>query len=382
MDIVIVGAGVFGAWTALRFSRAGHKVTLIDRFGPVNERSSSAGESRIIRSAYGPDEIYTLMARRSLQFWKSFFIEERCPECFRNTGVLWMAPQNEPTIWQAKEVFDRLLIPYEWMIGEQMARRHPQFKLEGETVALFEPDAGALLAEKSVRAVVAAAIRAGTHYETADIKRPALNSFPLAWIEATDGRRFTADQFVFACGSWLPKFFDTLRDTIRPTRQDLFFFAVPEDRAQHFQPSALPVWIDQTEPRIGYGFPDLGNGVKVGFHHLGPAFDPDAAPHTTTSPDQICASREYLAERLPGLRNARLRATHVCHYENTPNGDFLIDAHPQANNVWLVGGGSGHGFKHAPAVGAYIVDLIEGSSNRQARFSLEANRAAISRRVL
>ncbi|MBV8731109.1 MAG: FAD-dependent oxidoreductase [Acidobacteriia bacterium] len=381
MDVAVVGAGAFGAWTALLLSRAGHKVTLIDRFGPANEHSSSAGESRIIRSAYGPDEIYTSMARRSLQLWKSFFLEERCPECFQNTGVLWMAPKEEPTIWQAKAVFERLLIPCEWMAGEKIAAHYPQFQLQGETVALLEPDAGVLLAEKSVRAVVGAALRAGARYERTNIKRPVSNSYRLSWIEAIDGRRFTADQFVFACGSWLPKLFEILRETIRPTRQDLFFFGVPGDRAQQFRPGVFPVWIDQTEPRIGYGFPDLGNGLKLGFHHLGPPFDVDASRHTAT-PDQIGASAEYLARRLPGLRGSHLKATQVCHYENTPNGDFLVDVHPEANNVWLVGGGSGHGFKHAPTVGAYTVAALEGSGTRQPRFSLAANRAGIGRRVL
>jgi sarcosine oxidase len=381
MNVAVVGAGVFGAWTALLFSRAGHKVTIIDRFGPANEQSSSAGESRIIRSTYGPDEIYTLMARHSLQLWKSFFLEEGCPECFRNTGVLWMAPEEEPAIWQAKAVFERLLIPCEWMVAEEIGRRYPQFRLQGETVALFEPDAGALLAEKSVQTVVAAAVRAGARYETADIRNPVLNSARLQWIEAVDGRRFKADQFVFACGSWLPKLFDILRDTIRSTRQDVFFFAVPDDAARQFRPGVFPIWIDQTDPRIAYGFPDLGNGVKLGFHQPGPAFDIDA-PRPATTPAQIRASGEYLALRLPGLRHAGQTAMRVCHYENTPNGDFLIDAHPEAKNVWLVGGGSGHGFKHAPAVGTYVVGAIEESHQRQARFSLAANQMGIGRRVL
>ena len=382
MDIIVVGAGVFGAWTALLLSRAGHRVTLVDRFGAANEQSSSAGESRVIRSAYGPDEVYTSMARRSLDLWKSFFLEEHCSsKCFRNTGVLWIAPRSEPTIWQSKAVFERLLLPCEWMSGEEITRRYPQFRSQSEAVALFEPDAGALLAETSVHAVLAAAIRAGTHYETAAIKRPVVNSFRLPAIEATDGRRFTADQFVFACGSWLPKLFEILRDTIRPTRQELFFFAVPEKETKHFQPGVFPVWVDETEPRIGYGFPDLGKGIKLGFHHLGPAFDPDAPRQATTS-GEISAARDYLAALLPGLRGARLNATHVCHYENTQNGDFLIDAHPEANNVWLVGGGSGHGFKHAPAVAAYVVDAIDGSGKRQPRFSLAANQAATGRRVL
>lgn len=380
-DVAVIGAGVFGAWTALLLSRAGHKVTLFDRLGPANQLSSSAGQSRIIRSAYGPDEIYTSMARRSLQLWKTFFVEERCPECFRNTGVLWMAPSDEPTIWQAKSGFERLSIPCEWMVAEEIGRRYPQFRLQGETVALFEPEAGALLAEESVQAVVTAAIRAGACYVTAEIKPPAPVSSRLQWIEAKDGRGFKADQFVFACGSWLANLFDFLQNTIRPTRQDLFFFSVPGATARQFQPGALPIWIDQTEPRIAYGFPDFGKGLKLGFHHLGPPFD-IGTPRQPTPPEEICAAQEYLARRLPALGGAHVTSTHVCHYENTPNGDFLVDAHPEARNIWLLGGGSGHGFKHAPALAAYVVDALSGSGNREPRFSLAANQAGSSRRVL
>jgi sarcosine oxidase len=380
MEIAVVGAGVFGAWTALLLSRAGHEVTLLDREGPANEKSSSAGESRIIRSAYGPDEIYTIMARRSLPLWRQFFREENCQNCFRNTGVLWMAKPQEPSIQQARAIFDRLRITYDWLDTEAIAERYPHFELERDTVALFEPDAGALLAERSVQALVTAALRSGVRYEAAEIKPPVLNHSRLRSIEATDGRRFSADYFVFACGSWLPKIFDALQDMIRPTRQNLFFFAIPEGVDQ-LRPDLLPVWIDQTEPRMAYGFPDLGSGLKIGFHRLGPAFDPDMPRHATRT-DEISAAADFLGQRLPAMRGAQLKATHICHYENTPNGDFLVDLHPGSQNVWLVGGGSGHGFKHAPAIAEYVLNAITGAGYREVRFSLAAKQDGIARRVL
>ena len=108
MEVVVVGAGVFGAWTALSLSKAGHQVTVVDHQGPANSRSSSTGESRIIRSAYGADEIYTVMARRCLQLWTDFLREENRLDCFLKTGVLWMAQAEEASIWQAKAIFERL----------------------------------------------------------------------------------------------------------------------------------------------------------------------------------------------------------------------------------------------------------------------------------
>src|SRR3954451_2215032 len=262
MDIVIVGAGVFGAWTALSCARAGHRVTLLDRLGPANSKSSSTGESRVIRSAYGPDEVYTRMARRSLHLWHKFFQEEHQLECFRQTGVLWMARAEEPSTRQARAIFDRLNILYDWLDAAAISRRYPQFKISGDTVALFEPEAGALLAERSVEAVIACALRAGVRYEVAELRPPVINDARLNSIETLDGKRFSADQFLFACGSWLPKLFGVLKEVIRPTRQDFFFFGLP-DGSDQFRPGMLPIWIDQTDPKIAYGFPDLGNGMKM-----------------------------------------------------------------------------------------------------------------------
>jgi glycine/D-amino acid oxidase-like deaminating enzyme len=320
------------------------------------------------------------MARRSLHLWNEFFSRENHPDFFRRTGVLWMAEAGEPSVREAKTIFERLRIRHEWLDAKAIAERYQQFQTASHTIALFEPEAGALLAERSVEAVVAAGIRAGVTYERAKVKAPVLDRPRLAAIETTGGRRLAADHFVFACGSWLPKLFGVLTNVIRPTRQDLFFFAVPET-VDGLREGALPIWIDQTDLKIAYGFPDLGSGLKLGFHRLGPPFDPDLPRHNTKA-DQIEEAAAYLARRVPRMRDAQVKTTHFCHYENTPNGDFLIDLHPGTQNVWLVGGGSGHGFKHAPAVAEYLTAVIGGASGREVRFSLSAKQNTISGRVL
>jgi monomeric sarcosine oxidase len=379
MKVIVVGAGVFGTWTGLSLAKAGHRVTLLDQLGPGNELSSSAGESRIIRSAYGSDEVYTVMAQRSLRLWTDFFDGEEQRDCFRDTGVLWMAPAGQESICQAHAIFERLAIRHEWLDSRAIATRYGQFLVPDNAVALWEPDAGALLAERSIAAVTAAAIVAGVTYEKAQVLRPVLHRSRLRSVGTADGRHWEADCFVFACGSWLPKLFADLARLISPTRQELFFFAVPEGSVE-FSLGALPIWIDQTETKIAYGFPDFGNGVKLGFHRLGPPFDPDT-PRYAPEDEAIAEAAEYLAGHLPRMRGAQLKAAQVCHYENTLNGDFLVDLHPGTENVWLLGGGSGHGFKHAPAIAEYLVNALEGKGEPEPRFSLVA-KTEVSGRVL
>ena len=138
---------------------------------------------------------------------------------------------------------------------------------------------------------------------------------------------------------------------------------------------ALPTWIDFKDE--AYGLPDLeGRGIKIAIDRHGPPFDPDSGNRVVTG-EGLAEVRRYLARRLPELKDAPVTETRVCQYENTSNGDFLIDLHPQFDNVWLVGGGSGHGFKHGPVVGEYVAARIEGSNEGiEPRFSLESKARA------
>jgi glycine/D-amino acid oxidase-like deaminating enzyme len=179
-----------------------------------------------------------------------------------------------------------------------------------------------------------------------------------------------AGQMIFACGPWLPKLFpELLGNLIRPTRQEVFFFG-PEPGDLRFQSPRMPAWLEYSDPRGGYAIPDLENrGFKLAFDRHGPAFDPEAGSRVVTA-EAIEGARVFLAERFPGLENAPLLETRVCQYENTSNGDFLIDRHPDFPNVWLTGGGSGHGFKHGPAVGDHVAKLLAGEALVEPRFSL------------
>jgi monomeric sarcosine oxidase len=367
---VVVGAGVFGAWTAYRLLLAGHRVTLLDEYGPANSRASSGGESRIIRCSYGPDEVYTLMAKRSLALWSDFFAQSG-RNLLERIGVLWIAKPGNAYVEQSRQTLRKLEIPFHELSSADLTRHYPQMRLDANAIAILEPESGALLARQAVQAVVAAFVRSGGVYRHAAVRTPQ-GGGKLNAVVTSNGESIDGDAFVFACGPWLGKVFpELLGQRIFVTRQDVLFFGTPPGD-QRFAPPQMPVWIDFSDDRGMYGFPDLETrGFKVAFDRHGPAFDPDASNRIVT-PDKIAAARAYVAERFPALANAPIVDARVCQYENTSNGDFLIDRHPAFENVWIAGGGSGHGFKHGPAVAEYVAARITGASEPplETRFSL------------
>jgi sarcosine oxidase len=377
-DVAVVGAGVFGAWTAYQLQRTGKRVVLIDAHGPGNSRSSSGGESRIIRMGYGADEIYTRSAQRALRLWQELFarIDQRL---FHRTGVLWLAHEDDPYPGKCAETLEKIGIPFEKLSTAEVSRRYPQIGLERINWALFEPDSGVLIARRAVQGVTFAAIKTGVEYLQDAVRTPD-GSGSLNDITTSSGRRISAANYVFACGPWLPTIFpDLLADQIHPTRQEVFFFGAPAGN-QSFTAPALPTWIDFKDE--AYCLPDLeGRGIKIAIDRHGSEFDPDTGDRVVTS-EGLAEVRQYLARRLPALKDAPVTEARVCQYENTSNGDFLIDLHPEFDNVWLVGGGSGHGFKHGPVIGEYVTARIEGSNEGiEPRFSLATKKSEHHRSV-
>ncbi len=366
-DVAVIGAGVFGAWTAYQLRQTGKRVVLIDAYGPGNSRSSSGDESRIIRMGYGADEIYTRSALRSLKLWQELFARVDQP-LFHQTGVLWLAQKGDPYPVKTAETLRKLSVLFDSLTVAEVRRRHPQIGLEQISWALLEPESGVLIGRRAVQAVPREAIRNGVEYLQDAVKPPEGNG-SLNEITAASGRRILAGNYVFACGPWLPKIFpDLLADRIQPTRQEVFYFGAPAG-SQSFTAPALPTWIDFKDE--AYCLPDLeGRGVKIAIDRHGSEFDPDTGDRVVTS-EGLAEVRQCLARRLPALKYAPVIEARVCQYENTSNGDFLIDRHPRFDNVWLVGGGSGHGFKHGPVVGEYVAARIAGSNEGiEPRFSL------------
>ena len=364
-DVAIVGSGVFGAWTARHLQARGQRVALIDAYGPGSSRASSGGETRVIRMGYGSAEIYTHWSWDSLSQWKA--LQKATGErLFTETGMLFLARERDTLTLETLAGLKKASIPHEKLERAELVARYPQFDFGPITWAVSEPRSGVLFARRSVQVVAREFQKAGGDFILGRAEPPSTDGAVTSI--RVDERAIKAKHFVFACGPWLGKVFpDLLGERIFPTRQEVFYFGVPpgDDR---FAPPKMPTWIDFGAEI--YGLPDLETkGFKVAIDKHGPRFDPDSGERIVTA-ESTAIAKAFVAERFPTLKDAPIVGSEVCQYENSSNGDFLIDRHPKHSNVWLVGGGSGHGFKHGPALGAYVADRITKGGETDAKFSL------------
>jgi len=376
-DVAVIGSGVFGAWSAWHLAQRGQRVALLDAYGPSNARASSGGETRIIRMGYGSDELYSRFSQKSLTQWKNFFAATTQP-LFHQTGVLWLAGADDSRVRQSMATLKRCDVPFEELERSELERRYPQISFEHVTRGFFEPHSGVLMARRAVAAVVENAMQKDVEFRIAKAEPPR-GTARLDAVKCSNGETVSAGQFLFACGPWLGKIFpDLLGSRIFPSRQEVFFFGVPPGDAR-FAPPALPTWLFQEDEY--YGMPDIeGRGLKIALDHHGEAVDPDTQQRIVTA-EEAKVVGDYVAKRFPALRNAPIVETRVCQYENTSNGDFLIDRHPEMENVWFAGGGSGHGFKHGPAVGEYVADRLTNKGPAEPRFSLKSKETVQHRTV-
>lgn len=372
-DVVVIGAGVFGSWSAWKLLKQGKKVLLVDAWGPSHARASSGGESRLTRTEYGGDEVFTRFAWESLPDWIALSKKAELP-IFHPVGALYIYQKEQETMAASMALNKKLGAPMQRIERAELLKRYPQLGLDGIQFAVLQPTMGAIMARRGVQTVVKEFVAEGGTYKQLAIQPPKAGA-ALDAITSTTGETVRAKQFVFACGPWLPKVFpDVIGTKIVPTRQEVFFF-LPEAGDVRFDPPQLPAWVDADEPGVPYGFPSLETrGFKLAIDAHGPRIDPDTNDRIISA-EGLKQVRAYLARRFPGVAKRPLAESRVCQYENSDNGDFIIDKHPKWENVLLVGGGSGHGFKHGPAVGRYVAELTTGKlAKPEPRFALSAHK--------
>ncbi len=356
-DVVVVGAGTMGAWTALCAQRAGMTTTLVDAFGAGHARATSGDETRIIRASHGEDRLYTAWSRTARDAWIAFG-EQVGETLFVPAGALWFA-HRENAFEQASETLLRETgIPVEHLGPAEVTQRWPQVAAGDLAFAVYEPEAGLLMARRGVAAVARRFTEEGGRFDLAWARPGRADGQRLLEVTTDDGRTVTAGEFVFAAGPWLPRLFPrVLGDVIRVTKQDVIFMGPPAGDGR-YGADQLPCWVDYDAAFYGIPATD-GRGMKLAPDRYGPVFDPSHGERIV-DPESVRLARRYLARRFPGLVDAPVVETRVCQYETTPDTNFVIDLHPDFDNCGLVGGGSGHGFKHGPVIGEHVVGRLAG----------------------
>jgi monomeric sarcosine oxidase len=368
-NIVVVGAGAFGSWSALYLLREGFNVTLVDAWGPAHSRSSSGDETRVIRSTYGANETYFDLNAEALTLWKENEKQFGKP-LFYNTGVLWFCYEEKtPLVDDSIPFAKKHQMEYEYLTPAQLRTRYPLVNVSDLHHAYFDPFGGYLKARESVQTVSDAFLKEGGQYIQAHVRPGEIKENNLSRITLSNGRYLQADAYIFACGAWLGKLFpEILGHVITCTKQEVYYFGVPSENSIAFE--NLPVWVDVDGKDFYYGIPgNRHRGFKLGVDIRGATFDPTSGDHVYT-PEALTKAREFITHRFPDLKNAPLAESRVCPYENSPDGNFIFDLLPETTNAFILGGGSGHGFKHSPALGKLVANVLAGAGKIPGLFLL------------
>ena len=382
-DVVVIGAGVWGGWTALHLQQMGAKVTLVDAYGPANARATSGDETRGIRSSYGDrdaGELWVQWAREGIKRWKAFdaeWSEDVRQGLWHTTGDLIMRAEPEPFTTRTQEWWTKHKIPFEVLTPDEVRYRWPVIDVEDITVVLSEPDAGVIRARRAAQTVVAAFESGGGRIQIGRARPSKIVNGQLKEIALDTGHTIAGDAFVFALGPWLGKMFpDVLYNRTRTPLGYVCYFGTPLNDERFTFPN-LPSWNFPgvtgwpALPVDNRGFRVRGNARPKTVPGAPP---PPPRPRVETPPQQldpdlsdrwadasrIEGPRRLLEQRFPLLKNAPILQTHSCHYELTSSQDFIVDRHPRMANVWLAGGGNAEGFKFGPVVGEYIAQRVLG----------------------
>ncbi|PZG12810.1 NAD(P)/FAD-dependent oxidoreductase [Nonomuraea aridisoli] len=364
-SVIVVGAGIWGASLALRLAEAGWQVTLVEQHKPGHVRQSSAGETRLLRSAHGVDEWYTRLAWRARDAWRRLG-ERAGVTLYEEAGMMWFA--GTPDGWEhaSSQVLKNLDIPCEVLDPADGGRFFPDFRGDDLSFLLWEPHAGVIRARRATQVTAALAEAAGVRLVRARAVPVAGDGAPYACAVEVDGEVRQADRVVWACGAWLPALFDGL--PISVTKQDTLHFAVPPA----WSVPETPAWVDHGASAYGHGDVD-GVGMKATSDAEGRPYEPEHGPRTV-DPESVEQARAYLRRRFPSLAEAPVLFTQVCQYALTPDAEWLIAE--AAPGVWLLGGDSGHGFKHAPVLAEYVTGVLAGDHAPEPRFGLHERQEA------
>lgn len=360
-DVAVVGAGAFGGWAALSLRERGLNVVSLDAYGPASPRASSGGETRSIRSGYGAEGFYSAWAMQALALWKRREAEFQRPLLYPNDRIE-LADRWLPGLVAQRKIFESLKLPFEILPQAELRKRYPQMAFDDVDFAFVETSASAAVIKAREAMLVVSEVfqKKGGQFRVARAQPGAANGRRLETLKLGDGQTLAAGQFIFACGPWTPRLFPALvGPKVGVYRSEYSYWGPPAGDARFSWPNQ-PAWHDHVLG--GYGFGSLERGLK---------YSPEAGGRVTQDPDTaerlatdylLKKGRDYIGHRFPDMRDAPIVETRVCQVDNTADTHFILDRHPDYDNVWLASGGGGHGFKHGPMVGEYLADRIQGRS--------------------
>jgi glycine/D-amino acid oxidase-like deaminating enzyme len=366
-DVVVVGAGAFGGWTAWHLRKLGARVTLVDTWGPGNSRATSGDETRGVRTSYGDREHWIRWANEAITRWKAWdeeWYDRLRLRLFFTTGDLILRPEPEPWLTDTLRIWDQLRVPHETLSLDEVAYRYPQISLEGMTLAAFEPNAGVVRARRVCETVAEMFRAKGGQIVIARAEPGARTGARLTDLVLSSGERLAARQFVFACGPWLAKVLpDVLTDKLRTPLGQVFYFGTPpgDDRFVYpHMPSwnvpGVTGWAALPPDHRGFRVRTGGGGRRPGAPR---PTDPDDSERWV-SPEAVERAVDFVCQRFPLLEHAPLLETRACHYELSASREFIVDRHPALDNVWIAGGGNAEGFKFGPVIGEYVARRVLG----------------------
>ncbi|HJQ18857.1 MAG TPA: FAD-dependent oxidoreductase [Gemmatimonadaceae bacterium] len=380
-NVIVVGAGAWGGWTALNLRRMGARVTLVDMLGPGNSRSTSGDETRGVRSSYGDrpqGELWMQWARVAMDRWKQWDAEYAKPlkmRVFFTTGDVILRAEDEPFTKTTRLWWEKNRIPHEVLPVDEVRKRWPQFNVDDTTVVLYEPDAGVVRARRATEAVAEVFRYEGGSLVIGRVVPPMPAGFDGHTLRLTNGDTVSGDAIVFAVGPWLGKTFALMQNRMRTPLGRVFYYGTPFGD-QRFNYPNMPSWnypgvtgwpglpVDNRGFRVRGGeSAPLRNATAAGGSSAPPAptpaaqNDPDLSVRWISG-DRVERSKAWVAEHFPDLADAPLLETRSCHYELSSSRNFIVDRHPELANTWIAGGGNAEGFKFGPVIGEYIAKRV------------------------
>src|SRR5437667_877876 len=389
-DAIVLGLGAMGSSAVYQLAKRGSRVLGLDQYSPPHDRGSSHGETRITRLAIGEGAHYSPLALRSHEVWRE--IERKTgASLLTQIGCLVISSPAKTSFTHVEGFFQNTVaaarehgIVHELLDAKEIRRRYPPFRIGNDELGYFEKDAGFLRPEACIRAELALARQHGALIHTGE-KALAFHPSSGRVTVTTDQAVYGADRLILSAGPWLPGVLGgTLDACFRVFRQALFWFDIGSQAAT-CSPRCFPVFIWQLarKPQGIYGFPAIDGaegGIKVATEHYGSITDASTVDRNVAPAEIEAMHRDYVEPYLAGVSDRCIKTT-TCLYTVTSDFGFVIDSHPDSERVLVVSPCSGHGFKHSPAIGEALAEVVIDGETRFDLSAFSARRFAASAQV-